>query len=294
MSNIPNTSLYPPLVEYHDSLTIEELKNLALQIRRDVIDIAEHSGTRSGHLGGEMSVADILAVLYGSFVRLDPNNPHWEGRDIVILSKGHNSAAQYAALAFRGVLDRKLLFNDMNKADCILQEHSNTDIPGIEAPTGSLGMGLAAGAGFAWAFKQQNKNNKVYVILGDGECTEGQVWEAALFANAHGLDNLIAIVDYNKYIITGNIEETMRMEPMAGKWSAFGWDTVSVDGHSVEELKGSLERAVENKESPGKPKMIVANTLKGYPISFMMDDPLTFHSAHLTDETYKRSMEELK
>lgn len=288
-----NSSYYEPLVAYHPEMTTEELKLLALQLRRDIIDIAQYSGTRSGHVGGEMSVADIMAVLYGSVLRLDPQNPLWEERDRMILSKGHNSAAQYAALAFRGIIPREMLFNEMNTIQGILQEHSNMEIPGIEAPTGSLGMGLAAGAGMAWAAKKDGKDYRTYVVLGDGECTEGQVWESAMFAHAYGLDNLVAIVDYNKYIITGNIESIIHIEPFTDKWKAFGWDVSVIDGHDIGVIETVLKQAADPAYAPQKPRAIIANTIKGYPISFMMEDPINFHSAHMTDEYYKICMEEL-
>ena len=289
-----NTSMYAPLVEWHEGMTIEELKQLALQFRRDIVDTINFAGTRSGHIGGEMSIADVMAVLYGSILRLNPDDPKDPDRDLMIMSKGHNSVAQYVALAFRNIITRDTLFNEMNKSTSLLQEHATVKIPGIEAPTGALGMGLAAGAGMAWAAKSQGKDNRVYVVLGDGECTEGQIWESALFGNAYSLDNLTAIIDFNQYVITGNIEDIIHIGSFADKFKAFGWDTVVINGHDMEEILTALKNAADASYAPGKPRAIIANTVKGYPISFLMEDPITFHSAHLNDESYKKCMEELE
>lgn len=293
MGDTKNTSFYEPLVSYHGNMTMEELEKLALQLRRDIIDTINFAGTRSGHVGGELSVADIMAVLYGAILRIDPERPDWEDRDIMILSKGHNSAAQYAALAFRNVISKETLLNEMNKSDSLLQEHASICVPGIEAPTGALGMGLAAGAGMAWAAKKQAKDTKVYVVLGDGECTEGQVWESALFGNAYDLDNLVAIVDYNKYVITGDIEDIIQIGSFKDKWESFGWDVSVIDGHNIGEIYSALKKVGDSGYAPGKPRAIIADTVKGHPISFMLEDPVTYHSAHLTDKIYKKCMEEL-
>ena len=288
-----NQSYYEPIVTYHENMTQEELKKLALQLRRDVADLINFAGTRSGHVGGEYSIADIMAALYGRYLRLDPKNLMWEDRDIMILSKGHNSGVQYAALAFRNIISRETLLNEMNKSDSILQEHSCPTIPGIEAPTGALGMGLSAGAGMAWAAKKDGKDNRVYVVCGDGECTEGQIWEAALFGNGYGLDNLTVIVDFNQYVITGNIEDIIHVGSFAEKFKAFGWDVQVIDGHNMEEIVDALDKTRDLNYAPGKPRAIIAKTIKGYPISFMMDDPITYHSAHFNEEIYKKVMEEL-
>ena len=256
-------------------------------------DLINFAGTRSGHVGGEFSIADVMAALYGRYLRLKPDEPQWEGRDIMLLSKGHNSGVQYAALAFRGIISRDTLFNEMNKSTSLLQEHACTSIPGIEDPTGALGMGLSAGAGMAWAVKNDKKDNRVFVVLGDGECTEGQIWEAAMFANNYNLDNLTAVVDYNQYVITGNIQDIIHAGSFADKFKAFGWDVQVVDGHNMEEITRALDHALDLSYAPGRPRAIIANTVKGYPVSFMVKDPITYHSAHFNDEIYKKVMEEL-
>ena len=288
-----NRSYYEPLVHYHENMSVEELKSLALQLRRDTTDLTNFAGTRSGHLGGEFSIADVMAALYGRYIRLDPKNLRDPDRDIMILSKGHNSGVQYAALAFRDVISRETLLNEMNKSTSLLQEHSCPSIPGIEAPTGSLGMGLSAGAGMAWAQKKDGRDSHVFVVLGDGECTEGQVWEAALFANGYKLDNLTAIVDFNHYVITGNIEDIIHVGSFADKFASFGFDVQTVDGHNMEEIVAALDKTQDKNYAPGKPRAIIANTIKGYPISFMVEDPITYHSAKLNDEKYQKIMEEL-
>lgn len=293
MTKTLNKSYYEPLVEYHEGMNTKELEQLALQLRRDVADLINFAGTRSGHVGGEYSVADVMAALYGKYMRIDPKKLDSEDRDIMILSKGHNSGVQYAALAFRDIITKQTLLNEMNKSDSILQEHGCTTIPGIEAPTGALGMGLSAGAGMAWAAKNNGKDNNVYVVLGDGECTEGQVWEAAMFGNAYDLDNLVAIVDYNQHVITGDIEDIIQIGSFADKWKSFGWDVQEIDGHNMEEIVAALDNTKDKNYAPGKPRAVIAKTIKGYPISFMMDDPVTYHSAHFTDEIYKKCMEEL-
>lgn len=288
-----NKSYYEPLIEYRDDLSTDDLKKVALQLRRDVADLINNAGNRAGHVGGEYSIADVMAALYGKYLRLDPDNLQWENRDIMILSKGHNSGVQYAGLAFRNIISRETLLNEMNKSTSILQEHSCPSIPGIEAPTGALGMGLSAGAGMAWAAKRDGKDNRVYVVLGDGECTEGQVWEAALFGAGYSLDNLTAVVDFNKYVITGNIQDIIHVGSFVEKFKAFGWDVQEIDGHNMEEIVGAFDHTCDSNYAPGKPRAIIANTIKGYPISFMMEDPITYHSAHFNDEIYKKVMEEL-
>ena len=284
---------YNPIIEYHENLSVDELKKVALQLRRDVANLINNAGNRAGHVGGEFSIADVMAALYGKYLRLDPENLMWEDRDIMILSKGHNSGIQYAGLAFRNIISRETLFNEMNKSTSLLQEHSCPSIPGIEAPTGALGMGLSAGAGMAWAAKRDGRDTRLYVVLGDGECTEGQVWEAALFGTGYRLDNLTAIVDFNKYVITGNIEDIIHVGSFAEKFKAFGWDVQEIDGHNMEEIVKALDNTRDLSYAPGKPRAIIANTIKGYPISFMMEDPVTYHSAHFNDDIYRKVMEEL-
>jgi len=292
-----NKSCIPVISKYKKEMSITDLNDLALQLRRDVIEITYYSGTQSSHIGGELSAAEIMAVLYGSILNIDPENPEWEDRDIFIMSKGHCSALQYAAMAWRGFFKRELLWNEFNRINGRLQEHANMELPGIEAPTGSLGMGLCNGCGYAWTGKLKNKYkippNFVYVMLGDGECTEGQTWEGAMLAVQHKLSNLIAIVDYNKYIISASIYDVMDMEPFEQKWESFGWHTQRVNGHDISALKSAIEKAKKYDTAPGKPRVILADTIKGNPISFMMKDAINWHAGHLDDVLYEKCMREL-
>jgi transketolase len=275
----------------------QDLADLALQLRRDVIELTWFSGTESSHLGGELSMADIMAVLYGRILRLDPEDPEWEDRDRIILSKGHASAILYAAMAWRGFFDRAKLWNEFNRVDGKLEEHANMELEGIEAPTGSLGMGLSNGCGMAWCAKHKGNgrfpSHRVFVILSDGECTEGQTWEAAMLAGHLRLDNLITVVDYNKYIISGQTRDVLDLEPFSEKWRSFGWDVRMVNGHDIVELAEALETAREPSSAPGKPRILIADTVKGYPISFMMSDAVNWHAGHLNEDQYRRALEEL-
>jgi transketolase len=282
---------------YKKNMTADELRDFALQLRRDVVEITYYSGTQSSHIGGELSSADIMAVLYGSVLNLDPKNHEWEDRDIFILSKGHCSALQYAAMAWRGYFLRDVLWNEFNRIDGRLQEHANMELPGIEAPTGSLGMGLCDGCGYAWTSRLKNKHkippNNVYVLLGDGECTEGQTWEGVMLGAQLKLENLIAIVDYNKYIISASTREVMDLEPFEQRWQDFGWHVQRVDGHDIGALLNAFGKAKQYETAPGKPRVIIADTIKGKPISFMMKDAINWHAGHLDDKLYQKCMEEL-
>jgi len=292
-----NKSSLPVISTYKAGMTEKELEDLALQLRRDVIELTYYSGTQSSHVGGELSAAEMIAVLYGYVLKLRPEQPEWEDRDRLILSKGHCSALQYCAMAWRGYFGRDKLWNEFNRVDGALQEHANMELPGIEAPTGSLGMGLSNGCGMAWAAKLAHKHKippyHVYVILGDGECTEGQTWESVMLAHQLRLDNLIAFVDYNKYIISASTYDVMDLEPFPAKWEAFGWHVQVVDGHSVAQIKDAVDRARRIDTAPGRPRVIIAHTQKGNPISFMMQDAINWHAGHLDDGLYKKCMEEL-
>ncbi len=292
-----NKSNIQVISKYKKEMSLKDLKDLALQLRRDVIELTYYSGTKSSHVGGELSAADMMAVLYGSILNVDPENPQWEDRDIFINSKGHCSGLQYAAMAWRGYFERDVLFNEFNRINGRLQEHANMELPGIEAPTGSLGMGLCNGCGYAWTGRLKNKHkippNFVYVMLGDGECTEGQTWEGVMLAAQQKLSNLIAIVDYNKYIISASTYDVMDLEPFEQKWESFGWHTQRVDGNDIAAFKDALEKAKKYKTAPGRPRVIIADTIKGKPISFMMKDAINWHAGHLDEELYKKCMKEL-
>ena len=293
-----NTSTLPVVVSYKENLSAEELKDLALQLRRDVIELTWFSGTQSSHLGGELSAAEIMAVLYGRILKLDPAHPNREERDRVILSKGHASAVAYAAMSFRGFFPRDMLWNEFNRVGGKLQEHANMELPGIEAPTGSLGMGLSNGAGMAWAAKHRYSDStppyRIYVILSDGDCTEGQTWEAMMCASHFKLDNLIAIVDYNKYIISGTTYDVMELEPFTAKWESFGWHVQTVeDGHNVGELIVAIEKAHFPETAAGKPRVVIANTIKGKGIAFIEENAVNWHAGHLDEKLYEQCKKEL-
>jgi len=289
-----NKSDLQPLIAYKASLSDAELEKLALQIRRDVIELTYYSGTKSSHVGGELSAAEIIAVLYGAFLNLKPEEPEWKGRDIFVMSKGHCSGALYAAMAWRGYFKREALWNEFNRAHGILQEHCNYYLPGIEAATGSLGMGLANGCGYAWAMKHDNeKDRRAYVLMGDGECTEGQSWEAMGLAAQLKLDNLIALVDYNKYIISSTTYEVMDLEPFENRWLDFRWHVQRINGHNAGALRAAIEKAKDPATAPGKPRVVICDTVKGKGISFMEKDAFQWHAGHLDDKLYAQCMKEL-
>lgn len=216
-----------------------------------------------------MSVADIIAVLYADILKFDNKNPKWQGRDRVILSKGHAGASIYAAIAENGFFDVEELKTHYANGSR-LSGHVSHHLPGIDFSTGSLGHGLSAGAGMAFALKQNgNTDSRVFVVLGDGECNEGSVWEAAQFANHFRLNNLVAIVDHNKMQSMDYCDKTLEVSPMAKRWEAFGWNVIEIDGHNHDALKDALAQTSED-----KPTVVIANTVKGKGVSFMEMDIL--------------------
>lgn len=243
-------------------------EQLAWKIRRHGIEMTHLSG--GSHIGAIMSVADIIAVLYTDVMNYRPDEPEWEGRDRFILSKGHAGAAIYAALAESGFFEVEELKTHYANGSR-LSGHVSHHLPGVDFSTGSLGHGLSAAAGMAYAAKKDEKNHKVYVVLGDGECDEGSVWEAALFANHFRLDNLVAIVDHNHMQSLDTCENTLELEDFGAKWAAFGWNVKEIDGNDHEELRKAFS---EINEKSHKPTMIIANTTKGKGVSFMENDIL--------------------
>lgn len=239
---------------------------LAWMIRRHGVEMTHLSG--GSHIGPIMSVADILGVLYADVLRYDPENPKWDGRDRFILSKGHAGGAIYATLAecgFFPVEELKTHYQNGSR----LSGHVSHHLPGVDFSTGSLGHGLSAAAGMAVAAKQDGKSHRVFAVLGDGECNEGSVWEAAQFAAYFGLDNLIAIVDHNHMQSLDFCDKTLSVSSLAEKWRAFGWNTIEVNGHDHDALRASVAKTV-----PGKPTVVVAHTLKGKGVPFMEQDIL--------------------
>lgn len=246
-------------------------QQLAWLIRRHGIEMTHLSG--GSHIGSILSVADIIAVLYTEVLQFDPKNPKWENRDRFILSKGHAGAAIYAALAERGFFDRNELKSHYANGSR-LSGHVSHHLPGVDFSTGSLGHGLSAGAGMAYALKKSGKGSRVYVVLGDGECDEGSVWEAALFANHFRLDNLMAIVDHNHMQSLDFNENTMELGDFSGKWRSFGWNVLETNGNDHDALKAAFCAAAPLSAEQHKPTVIIADTTKGFGISFMENDIL--------------------
>lgn len=248
-------------------------EQLAWRIRRHGVEMTHLSG--GSHIGSIMSVADIVAVLYADVMKYKPEEPKWSGRDRFILSKGHAGAAIYAALAEKGFFQVEELKTHYENGSR-LSGHVSHHLPGVDFSTGSLGHGLSAAVGMAYAAKKNgNSDHKVYVVLGDGECDEGSVWEAALFANHFRLNNLVAIVDHNHMQSLDFQENTLEIEDFGDKWRAFGWNVIEINGNDHNELKAAFTKAEQNsKDVTHKPTIVIANTIKGYGISFMQNDIL--------------------
>lgn len=241
-----------------------DTRELANRIRLHALRMT--SGGGSSHIGSVFSIADILAVLYGEVLRVDPSNPQWKDRDRFILSKGHAGAGVYAVLAERGFFPIEKLASHYRDGSDLSGHISHKGVPGVELSTGSLGHGLPVGAGMAYAGILDGASHRVFVLLSDGECDEGSNWEAILFASHHRLDNLIVIVDYNKVQSLKPVPDTLGLEPFADKWRSFGWSVAEVDGHDHDQLRGAL--GALPLES-GKPTCVIAHTIKGKGVSFM-------------------------
>jgi transketolase len=264
-------------------------EQLAWKIRRHGIEMTHLSG--GSHIGAILSVADIIAVLYNDIANVDPKHPKKTDRDRIILSKGHAGAAIYAALAELGFFDVEILKTHYQNGSILSGHVSHKGVPGVEISTGSLGHGLSIGSGMAYAAKKDDKDHKIYVILGDGENDEGAIWEAALVSNHFKLNNLIVIVDYNKMQSLDFVENTISLSPLDKKWEAFGWNVINIDGHDHVQLRNAFKLANQSRE---KPTIILANTIKGKGISFMENDILWHYRFPHEGEEYNRSLEELK
>lgn len=265
-----------------------QLKKIACKIRMGVIEGTYHA--KSGHPGGSLSIADIMAYLYFAHLNVDPANPQDENRDRFVLSKGHTAPALYAALAEKGFFSKDLI-KTLRKPDSILQGHpSMRYTPGVDMSTGSLGQGISAAAGMALGAKLGGKDYRVYTILGDGEIEEGQVWEAAMFAGNKKLDNLVAVVDYNNLQIDGALDEVNSPFPIDKKFEAFGWNVICIDGHCMRQIDEAFTAA---KECKGKPTCIIAKTIKGKGVSFM-EDQCDWHGTAPKEEQYNQAMAELE
>lgn len=265
-------------------MNIEELEQKATEIRKHIIEAVYNA--KSGHPGGSLSIADILAVLYFKELRIDVNNPKWEDRDRLVLSKGHCSSALYGALAERGFFDKEKI-KSFRKIDSNLQGHPDLNkTPGVDMTSGSLGQGLSVANGMAIAGKMNNKDYRVYAILGDGEIEEGQIWEAAMTSNKYKLDNLCVIVDNNNLQIDGTIEEVMSSYPIDKKFEAFGFNVINIDGNDIEQIIEAFEKA---KSTKGKPTCIIAKTIKGKGIPFM-ENKAEWHGKAPSEEEYNEAM----
>ena len=266
---------------------LDELNDRARQLRRDVI-ISMGVGV-AGHVGGSCSSADLVAALYFYKMKYDPKNPKMEDRDRFLLSKGHVAILQYAALAEAGFFDVDEL-KTTKDIGSRLQGHPDVlKTPGIEAGTGSLGQGLSIGLGMALGLKADKKDSRVYVLCGDGELAEGQIWEAAMAASVYKADNLLAIVDQNRLQAMGRVEDRFNTNPLPEKWRAFGWNVLEIDGHNMEEILTALDQAETVK---GSPTGIIAHAIKGKGVSFA-ENVVGFHNGMLTEETYRQALKEL-
>jgi len=268
-------------------LSVPELEKMARQLRRHVITMTATAG--SGHPGGSLSAADIVTALYFKVMRHDPENPRWPDRDRFILSKGHVAPILYAALAECGYFPVEEL-STLRKLDSRLQGHTDRTLtPGVEMSAGSLGQGLSFGIGVALAARLDKRGYQAYVLLGDGECEEGQVWEAAMFAPHFQMDNLTAIVDNNGLQLDGRCCDIMGIEPLADKWRAFNWHVIEINGHDMSQILQALKEARQIKQ---RPTAIIAHTVKGKGVSFM-ENNVDFHGKAPTPQEAEIALKEL-
>ncbi|NLA73763.1 MAG: transketolase [Clostridiales bacterium] len=264
-----------------------ELKKIAVKVRMGIIEGTFNA--KSGHPGGSLSSADILTYLYFKEMKIDPENPRGENRDLFVLSKGHAAPGLYSVMAQRGFFPVEHL-KTLRKPDSNLQGHPSMNLlAGVDMSTGSLGQGISAACGMALGLKLKNSENRVYSILGDGELQEGQVWEALMYAAAKKLDNLVAVVDNNNLQIDGTIEQVNSPYPIAEKFSAFGWNVIEIDGHCFDEIEKAYNSAKEHK---GAPTAIIAKTIKGKDISFM-ENEVGWHGTAPNKEQYETAIAEL-
>ncbi|WHH60819.1 transketolase [Petroclostridium sp. X23] len=271
-----------------ESHAYKELKIAAAKIRMDIIESLYCAG--SGHPGGSLSIADILAVLYFKEMNINAENPEWPERDRFVLSKGHCAPAYYAALAEKGYFSRDELKN-LRKGSSFLQGHPDMKkTPGVDMSSGSLGLGLSAANGMAMIGKAENKDYHVYAMLGDGEIQEGQIWEAAMTAAHYKLDNLTAFVDLNGLQIDGEVAAVMNPAPVDKKFAAFGWHVIVIDGHHLEEIIDAIE---EGKRTKGRPTAILCRSIKGKGVSFM-ENKVGWHGMTPNKEQYDEAVKELE
>jgi transketolase len=263
--------------------TILFAKNIRINILKMI-----HAG-QSSHIGSCFSICDILAVLYGKVLRVDPDAPKWTQRDRFVLSKGHAGAAVYASLAERGFFPKEKLMEHYQNGSFMSGHVSHKNIPGVELSTGSLGHGISVGIGMALRAKLDNLDYRVFAVLGDGECGEGSIWEGSLFAAHQKLDNLTIIIDYNKLQSIYSTQETLALEPFGDKWRSFGWDVFEIDGHDHTILESTFTKTSERNN---KPKCIIANTIKGKGVSFM-ENAVVWHYRWPRIDEVQRALIEL-
>src|SRR5579864_6632188 len=251
--------------------SLYEMQGIALQVRRQIVEMI--GAAKSGHPGGSLSAVEVLVALYFDVMRHDPANPRWPDRDRFILSKGHAAPVLYAVMAECGYAPADQL-NTLRKLGSMYQGHPDVRfLPALEASTGSLGEGVSLAMGMALAARLNGGPSRTYVLLGDGEIQEGQIWESAMFGAFHKMDNVVAIVDYNGIQLDGFVKDIMEVAPLADKWRAFGWHTLEIDGHDLGAIQKAFQEAAATK---GKPTAIVAHTIKGKGVSFMENNP-KFH-----------------
>jgi transketolase len=274
--------------QHQKPMSVGDLKKMAATIRCDIIEMI--CAASAGHPGGSLSAADIVTALYFRVMNIDPSNPSWPDRDRFILSKGHACPVWYSALAERGFFDKSHL-GTLRRLGSILQGHPDMNkVPGIDMTAGSLGHGLSVGIGMALAGKLQKKDYHIWVVIGDGESQEGSVWEAAMAGSKWKLDNLTAILDRNNLQNDSYVDRLMPIEPVVDKWRAFGWNTVEIDGHNMEEIITALQGAKSFKESP---TVIIAHTVKGKGVSYM-ENVCEWHGKAPCREDADRALEEIR
>jgi transketolase len=274
-------------MQHYDTAKIKELEAKARQIRRLIVRMLAKAG--SGHPGGSLSAADLVTALFFAVLRHRPQEPHWSGRDRFHLSKGHCCPLWYAVLAECGYFPPEELFT-LRQLGSSLQGHPDRRTPGVEVASGSLGQGLSVGVGMSLAAKIDQTDWRVYVLLGDGEIQEGNIWEAAMAAAHFKCDNLCAVLDYNGFQIDGRICEIMGLEPLVDKWRSFGWHTIEIDGHNMREILSAYEQVETVK---GQPSIIIAHTIKGKGVSFM-ENVCDFHGRAPTKEELERALKDLE
>lgn len=267
---------------------MENLRKKCIDVRANVITTIGTLGV--GHIGGSLSIVDLLVVLYEKHMNIDPKNPQMPGRDRLIVSKGHAGPAVYAMLAEKGYFEKEWLLT-LNQSGTNLPSHCDMNrTPGVDMTTGSLGQGFSCAMGVAKASKIRKDHATIYTIIGDGESQEGQIWEAAMFAAQQKLDNVIAFTDYNRMQIDGDLPDICDLSSLADKWAAFGWDTVEIDGHDLE----AIDHAITNAKKSDRPSMIILDTVKGKGVKFIEEMGFGNHSIPMTQEQMESALAEVK